>query len=48
MCGFFGVFRSGYYDFAHRRDMPERNKELADIITEQRERCWSTYGYRRM
>ena len=48
MCRFFGVSRSGYYDFVRRADRPEKDKELADIIAMQRKRCWGTYGYRRM
>ena len=48
MCRFFGVSRSGYYDFVRRGDRPEKDKELADIIAMQRKRCWGTYGYRRM
>ena len=48
MCRFFGVSRSSYYDFIHRRDRLERDKGLADIIARQRKRCWNAYGYRRM
>lgn len=48
MCRFFGVSRSGYYDFVQRAGRPEKDKELADIIAWQRKRCWGTYGYRRM
>ena len=48
MCRFFGVSRSGYYDFVRRADRPEKDKELADLIARQCKRCWGTYGYRRM
>ena len=48
MCRFFGVSRSGYYNFVHRAGRPEKDKELADLIAWQRKRCWGTYGYRRM
>lgn len=48
MCRFFGVSRSGYYDFVHRADRPEKDEELANVIARQRKRCWGTYGYRRM
>lgn len=48
MCRFFGVSRSGYYDFVHRTGSPEKDKELADMIAMQRKQCWGTYGYRRM
>ena len=39
---------SGYYDFAHRLGRPEKDAALAEIIAEQRERSFRTYGYRRM
>ena len=48
MCRFFGVSRSGYYDFVHRTGSPEKDKELADMIAMQRKQCRGTYGYRRM
>ena len=48
MCGFFQVSRSGYYDFVHRMGRPEKDAALAEIIAEQRERSFCTYGYRRM
>ena len=48
MCRFFRVSRSGYYDFVHRMGRPEKDKALAEIIAEQRERSFCTYGYRRM
>ena len=48
MCRFFQVSRSGYYDFVHRLDRPEKDAALAAIIAEQRERSFRTYGYRRM
>lgn len=48
MCTFFGVSRSGYYDFVHRLERPEPDAELAEILRSQRERCRRTYGYRRM
>lgn len=48
MCRFFAVSRSGYYDFVHRLGQPEKDAELARIISHQRERCYGTYGYRRM
>ena len=46
MCRFFQVSRSGYYDFAHRLGRPEKDAALAEIIAEQRERSFRTYGYR--
>ena len=48
MCRFFQVSRSGYYDFAHRLGRPEKDAALAEIIAEQRERSFRTYGYRRL
>ena len=48
MCRFFQVSRSGYYDFVHRLGRPEKDIDLAEIIAEQRERSFRTYGYRRM
>ena len=48
MYRFFQVSRSGYYDFVHRLGRPEKDIDLAEIIAEQRERSFRTYGYRRM
>lgn len=48
MCRFFGVSRSGYYDYVKRLDQPAHDVELAAIIGEQQEKCDKTYGYRRM
>ena len=48
MCRFFQVSRSGYYDFVHRLGQPEKDAALAEIIAEQREHSFGTYGYRRM
>ena len=48
MCTFFAVSRSGYYAFVHRLDRPEKDAALAEIIAQQRERSFRTYGYRRM
>ena len=48
MCRFFGVSRSGYYDFIHRMGNKEKDSELAAIIRDHQNRCFKTYGYRRM
>lgn len=48
MCRFFGVSRSGYYAFVHRLGQPEKDAALAEVIAQQRERSYRTYGYRRM
>ena len=48
MCEFFGVSRSGYYAFVHRLGRPEKDAALAEVIAQQREHSFRTYGYRRM
>lgn len=48
MCKFFAVSRSGYYAFVHRLDGPEKDASLAEVIAQQQERSFHTYGYRRM
>lgn len=48
MCQFFGVSRSGYYDYVKRLDQPAHDAALAEIIRKQQEKCDKTYGYRRM
>ena len=48
MCKFFGVSRSGYYDYVKRRGLLPRNTELAGFIAECQESCGKTYGYRRV
>jgi len=48
MCQFFDVSRSGYYDFVHRMDKPERDAALAELIAECQNKCGKTYGYRRV
>ena len=48
MCRFFGVSRSGYYDFVRRLGKPEADAELGRLIQEQQKHCRKTYGYRRM
>lgn len=48
MSRFFGVSRSGCYDYVKRLDQPAHDRELAAIIGEQQRKCDRTYGYRRM
>ena len=48
MSRFFGVSRSGYYSFVHRLGRPEKDTELAETIQKQQEKCFHTYGYRRI
>ena len=48
MCRFFGVSRSGYYDYVARMDIPAKDLSLAEKIKECQEKCGRTYGYRRV
>jgi len=48
MCRFFGVSRSGYYDYVKRKDKPDRDDPLASQIAQCQEQGRSTYGYRRV
>ena len=48
MCQFFGVSRSGYYDFLKRKEHEDKDAPLAKIIAQQQKKCFHTYGYRRM
>ena len=48
MCKFFGVSRSGYYDFVKRLDQPEHDAQLAEKIKECQNKTDKTYGYRRV
>ena len=48
MCKFFSVSRSGYDALVHRLDRPEKDAALAELIAQQRNRGFGTYGYRRM
>ena len=48
MCEFFGVSKSGYYDYVKRISRVEKDFELAEKISLQQKRCFQTYGYRRM
>lgn len=48
MCRFFGVSRSGYYSFARRLGRSEKDAVLAQCIAQQQDKCFQTYGYRRM
>ena len=48
MCRFFGVSRSGYYDYVKRMDVPAWDLPLAEKIRECQEHSHSTYGYRRV
>ena len=48
MCRFFEVSRSGYYGFAKRLDLPDKDAPLAEQISVCQGRCGKTYGYRRV
>ena len=48
MCKFFGVSKSGYYEYVKRISRVEKDSELAEKISLQQKRCFQTYGYRRM
>ena len=48
MCRFFGVSRSGYYDFVARMEVPDKDLPLAEKIRECQSKCGKTYGYRRV
>ena len=48
MCRFFGVSRSGYYDYIKRMGQPAHDTALAAIIRKQQDECDKTCGYRRM
>ena len=48
MCQFFGVSRSGYYDYARQIDKPDKDESLAILIGECQAKTSSTYGYRRI
>ena len=48
MCNFFGVSRSGYYDFVKRLGRPEQDAEMAKRIEECQNKTGKTYGYRRV
>lgn len=48
MCQFFGISRSGYYDYVKRRDNPQKDTVLAEMVSECQQSCGKTYGYRRV
>ena len=48
MCKFFGVSRSGYYDFVKRIGKPEQDAELSNEIRICQRSTDNTYGYRRV
>ena len=48
MCKYFGVSKSGYYDYVKRIGRMEKDAQLAEKIRQHQEHCYQTYGYRRM
>ncbi len=48
MCKFFGVSRSGYYNFVKRLGNPDHDDQLAAKIQQCQARTDKTYGYRRV
>ena len=48
MCKFFGVSRSGYYEFVKRLDRLENDTDLTEKIKECRRKTDNSYGYRRV
>ena len=48
MCRFFGVSKSGYYDFLRRSKQPAFDAALAELIRECQKHADRTYGYRRV
>ncbi len=48
LCGLLEVSRSGYYKWLKRKDKPDKDKVVADLIAECHEKTHKTYGYRRV
>ena len=48
MCKFFGVSKSGYYDFVKKINVPAKDKYIASLISECQEKSNKTYGCRRV
>ena len=48
MCRFFGVSRSGYYDYVKRQRIPARDTNVAEWIRQCQQESRKTYGYRRV
>ena len=44
MCTLFGVLRNGHYAFVQRLGRPEKDAALSELIIQQRERNFGTYG----
>lgn len=48
MCKFFAVSRSGYYAWLKRKNIPDKDDILANLIAECQKKTNQTYGYRRV
>ena len=48
LCKLLEVSRSGYYKWLKRKDEPDKDKVIADLIVECHEKALRTYGYRRV
>jgi transposase InsO family protein len=48
MCEFFGVSRSGYYDWVRRGVRADRDEPIGKLIMECQKKTNNTYGYRRV
>jgi transposase InsO family protein len=48
MCSFFEVSRSGYYSWRKRKDRPDRDAPLSELIAQCQQETKETYGYRRV
>lgn len=48
MCRYFKVSRSGYYDWLKRKDSPDRDVVLCELIRKCQAQTKQTYGYRRV
>ena len=48
LCKFFEVSRSGYYAWLTKREKPDRDDTLGELVRECQEKSRQTYGYRRV
>lgn len=48
MCQFFEVSRSGYYAWLKRKDAPDKDAVIAELISQCQKKTNKTYGYRRV
>ena len=48
LCKLLEVSRSGYYKWLNRKDEPDKDKVIADLIVECHKKAHRTYGYRRV